>query len=197
MATTKTQRRIIAAAIDMFNDQGVKAVSVNRIAGHLAISRGNLHYHFRTKEDLIAAIFDQLAADMAAGGQTDIETPTLAHLQAMFERYMHLVWQYRFFFREMTALLNRNPRLKSRYAAQRRLRLGALAVFFEGLVQAGVLRRPPPPVGLQDLIQLSWIVSENWLAYVEADGMKLAAPEINRGFALVMCLFEPYLTQKA
>src|SRR5579885_95900 len=53
--TTATRRRIIEAADELFYSEGVKSVSVDRIAGKAAITKRTLYYHFRSKDDLIAA----------------------------------------------------------------------------------------------------------------------------------------------
>lgn len=193
MATAETQTRILDAAVALFNEHGVKAVSVNRIAEAAGVSRGNLHYHFRTKEALIAAIFDHMAAEMNDAGKEDAKIPTLAHLRTMFDRYAGRVWTYRFFFRELTALTNRDPVLRRRYHTNRELRLGELEQFFEALIRNGVMTRPEPPVTVSGLVTLSWIVCDNWIAFLEAGGEPVTAERFGEGFELVLALFQPYL----
>lgn len=60
MTTRETQDKIITTALRLFNESGSRIVSTNRIADSCGISRGNLHYHFRTKEEIIQAIFQHL-----------------------------------------------------------------------------------------------------------------------------------------
>ncbi len=60
MTTRETQDKIITTALRLFNESGSLIVSTNRIADSCGISRGNLHYHFRTKEEIIQAIFQHL-----------------------------------------------------------------------------------------------------------------------------------------
>ncbi len=195
MATTETQTRILDAAIALFNENGVSAVSVNRIAAAAGISRGNLHYHFRTKEALIAAIFERMAREMEQGGAHDLENPTLDHLRAMFLRYAGRVWTYRFFFRKLTVLLSRDPVLHRHYQANREHRFGQLVQFFEALVDKGVIRRPEPPVTIEGLVTVSWIFCDNWLTFLEAGGEEVTSAHLEDGFELAFSLFRPYLTK--
>ena len=53
MATT-TRDRILQASLALFNADGLAAVSTHKVAAELGISPGNLHYHFKTKEQMVA-----------------------------------------------------------------------------------------------------------------------------------------------
>ncbi|MEX1148056.1 MAG: TetR/AcrR family transcriptional regulator [Sphingomonadales bacterium] len=193
MTTGETQSLILDTATVLFNEHGVAAVSVNRIADAAGISRGNLHYHFPTKKDLIAAIFARMADEMEQSAVHDLDTPTLDHVHAMFERYVARVWKHRFFFRELTALTNRDPVLRKRYHATRERRLAELLKFFKELVARGIMDEPTPPVTIAELVTSSWIICDNWLAFVEAGGDPVTPDRLQEGYDLVMCLFRPYI----
>ena len=72
MAAPKTRDRILEAALRLFNDEGLPAVSTHRVAAELGISPGNLHYHFKTKRLIVAWLFrryeDRLEPCLAAAG---------------------------------------------------------------------------------------------------------------------------------
>ncbi|MGH8285050.1 MAG: TetR/AcrR family transcriptional regulator [Steroidobacteraceae bacterium] len=194
MATRDTPQRIVERAVELFNEHGVKAISLNRIAESLNISPGNLHYHYRTKDDVILAIFERLKNDPSQVSERDCLTPTLAHMRWMFERYSSLVWRYRFFFRELSALTEEIPLVRHRYFENRRERMAALEHFFETLIDVGVMRRPEPPATVALLVALSWMVSDHWIFYQDADHDRFDKHLIDTGFDLVMTLFQPYLS---
>ncbi|WLS05225.1 TetR/AcrR family transcriptional regulator [Shinella oryzae] len=50
-----TRERIIEAAGKLFQAEGVKAVSVDAIAEKAGVTKRTFYYHFRSKDDLIAA----------------------------------------------------------------------------------------------------------------------------------------------
>lgn len=193
VASRDTQQRILEKAVELFNEHGVGAVSLNRIAEALQISNGNLHYHFRTKDDLILAIFDRIRAEPSQVSSADLLTPTIAHMRYMFERYAALVWRYRFFFRELSTLVQGNDLLRQRYFENRRVRLGVLERFFERLVGVGVMQRPDPPITIASLVQLSWIVSDTWLFYESPQPGHLDARRMDTGFQLLLAVFAPYM----
>jgi AcrR family transcriptional regulator len=50
------QRRVVAAALDLFADHGVGGTSLQMIADHLGVTKAAIYYQFRTKEDIVVAV---------------------------------------------------------------------------------------------------------------------------------------------
>src|SRR6201996_3031738 len=50
-----TRDRIIAAATSLFYAEGIRAVSVDAVADKAGLTKRTLYYHFKSKDDLIAA----------------------------------------------------------------------------------------------------------------------------------------------
>lgn len=57
-----TRQEVILAAADMFRRQGYGATSVGQVAEAAGISKGNLTYHFPSKQDLFKEVVDEVAA---------------------------------------------------------------------------------------------------------------------------------------
>ena len=55
MPEPSTRDTIIAAANKLFYREGIRAVSVDAVAAEAGITKKSLYYHFRSKDDLIAA----------------------------------------------------------------------------------------------------------------------------------------------
>jgi len=51
----QTRERIVAAAARLFYAEGIKAVSVDAVAEKAGITKKTLYYHFKSKDELIAA----------------------------------------------------------------------------------------------------------------------------------------------
>ena len=54
----QTRERIVAAAARLFYGEGIRAASVDAIAEQAGITKKTLYYHFRSKDDLIAAYLE-------------------------------------------------------------------------------------------------------------------------------------------
>jgi AcrR family transcriptional regulator len=59
-----TRQRIQQVALDLFVEQGYDKTSLREIAERLEVTKAALYYHFRTKEDIVASLLDDLAASV-------------------------------------------------------------------------------------------------------------------------------------
>jgi len=89
---TGTREQIRAAALDLFAERGYDATSLREIADRLGVTKAAVYYHFRTKEEILASLFD----DMLAGLDAIIEwagdeAPGPARAREIVERYSTLL----------------------------------------------------------------------------------------------------------
>ncbi|MFD9469160.1 TetR/AcrR family transcriptional regulator [Streptomyces goshikiensis] len=55
-----TRQRIQDVALELFAEQGYEKTSLREIAERLEVTKAALYYHFKTKEDIIISLFDDL-----------------------------------------------------------------------------------------------------------------------------------------
>ncbi|MER5415721.1 TetR/AcrR family transcriptional regulator [Streptomyces virginiae] len=55
-----TRQRIQDVALELFAEQGYEKTSLREIAERLEVTKAALYYHFKTKEDIIISIFEDL-----------------------------------------------------------------------------------------------------------------------------------------
>jgi AcrR family transcriptional regulator len=192
MATKETQGRILDTAIELFNRHGSAKISANRIADECGLSRGNLYYHFKNKAAIIQAIYDRIATEVKCNWVDDLENPTIDHMLEMFDRQLALIWQYRFFYRELTALLDGDRRLQQRFSNDRNERTRVIVEFFAVLIEKNVLLGPDNRKTLENLVKLSWILSDNWINYTSVDAPDVYPDCVREGYELLIDLFRPY-----
>lgn len=53
-----TRERIVSAALKLFYDQGIKSVGVDAVAETAGVTKRTLYYHFKSKDDLVAAYLE-------------------------------------------------------------------------------------------------------------------------------------------
>lgn len=192
MTTRQTQSRIVDTALRLFNDYGTSAVSTNRIAEACNISKGNLHYHFKTKNEVIEAIFRRIVDEMDASWYQDHTQPTVRHMAEMFARQVLLIYDYRFFYREMPSLLRESVSLMQRYRDNRQRRMAAIEEFFLVLDLAGALRFESDSRLIKSIVHSTWILSDNWLNSQEFLGRPLDDESVLSGYLLILDILKPY-----
>lgn len=55
-----TKEKILYAALGLFNENNTQAATTNHIAAALGISPGNLHYHYKNREAIVLALYEQM-----------------------------------------------------------------------------------------------------------------------------------------
>ncbi|NBD95609.1 MAG: TetR family transcriptional regulator [Gammaproteobacteria bacterium] len=190
-----TRQRILDAALILFNEQGEPHVPTNLIADELDISPGNLHYHFRTKADLILALFElfehRMLELLATPESRDV------HIEDIW-LFLHLVFEtigeYRFIYRDLSDLCARFRKLHQRFQAIVKLSMQTARHLSEGLADQGQL--DASQAELDALVRNIVLVSTFWLSFdqvVERD----ATPQPDRAAWQVMSLISPYLVGEA
>jgi len=195
----KTRDKILLASLELFNERGERNVTTNHIAAHLAISPGNLYYHFRNKSDIIYEVF--LEYEKLVDYYLDIprDRPlTLDDLTFYLESVFDGLWSYRFFHRDLEYLLDSDPRLRKDYREFTNRCLGAISQIFEKMSEAGIIE--PQPEDLRSAMSLNvWLVITNWMAFLKTahaadEPASLSLTELKQGIYQVLTLEIPYLT---
>lgn len=191
----KTRDRIIETAIELFHEQGTRAVTTNHIAAAAGISPGNLYYHFRNKEDIIRAIFEQMDAYGLEQYRliTDECRPgTLEAMERTFVMIQEYNWRYRFFKRELTALIMADPLLRERFHQTHHALLALVRHSVDSSVALGVLR-PLDEKERALLTEEIWLVTLFWLNYLEVGGEEINEETLRRGIDLLRNMLGSYL----
>lgn len=87
-----TRERIRTVAMELFSERGYEKTSLREIAERLGVTKAALYYHFRTKEDIVVSLSDDLRR-----GIDDIVTwaeqapPGPARAEQILRRYSALL----------------------------------------------------------------------------------------------------------
>ncbi|MER8068431.1 MULTISPECIES: helix-turn-helix domain-containing protein [unclassified Streptomyces] len=83
-----TRQRIQDVALELFGEQGYEKTSLREIAERLDVTKAALYYHFKTKEDILISLFEDLARpldDLITWGRT--QPHTLETKEEILRRY--------------------------------------------------------------------------------------------------------------
>ncbi|MEV7615978.1 helix-turn-helix domain-containing protein [Streptomyces sp. NPDC089799] len=83
-----TRQRIQDVALELFAEQGYEKTSLREIAERLEVTKAALYYHFKTKEEIIISIFEDLTRpidELISWAET--QPRTLENKQEILRRY--------------------------------------------------------------------------------------------------------------
>jgi len=190
-----TRDKIIEAAIRLFNDQGTKPVTTNHIAADCGISPGNLYYHFRNKEEIIRAIFEQMTMvsvqDYGAIA-TQHEPGTPEGIASTFAFIQQFNWRYRFFKRELTALVMADPLLGEQFRYTNILMRRMIRDGIDRGLAAGRVK-PLAENEIELFVDAIWTLALFWVNYLEVGGEEVNDATLARGNEVLRIIMSPYL----
>ena len=189
-----TRQRVLEATLGLFNERGF-GVTVAEIAAACGMREGNLHYHFRKKELLIATLFERFQEEELAVAEAELGDAAAAESYAEYQLgWFALMWRYRCFYRDAFNLQHRLPGLKGRFMEVQARASAAVARVMALATEHGFLAIPAGRI--RGFVTNVWIVSSYWMDYLRTSTASagLTEQQMQWGFGQVMALFEPYLT---
>jgi AcrR family transcriptional regulator len=195
-APTTTPQRILEASIKLFNEQGFQNVPAMKIATHLGMSPGNLAYHFKSKNDIVLAVFPQLEAEIRTvmqPGRGLLPSEAARHQISIFRT----LWRYRFFFNSLTTLLPSDPQLQTGFLTLQDTFINAIRDLFDDLITQKYMRL----AGASNttlLAQCCWMI---WLSWLRAEHLKYprfeqaSAASIDAGMELNLAIVGPHISK--
>ena len=195
----KTRERIVEASLELFNSRGERNVTTNHIAAHLGISPGNLYYHFRNKQAIIAELFTQYAERvdiflrLPQARAVSVDDKTF-YLEAL----LAAMWHYRFLHRDLEHLLESDAELAGHYRAFAHRCLQAAGDIYRGFVAAGILAMNDQQI--EALVLNSWIILTSWVRFlctIRSDPGDLSEELMRRGIYQVLMLEQGHVNESA
>jgi AcrR family transcriptional regulator len=189
-----TRTRIADAALALFNAEGTHAVSTRHVASKLQISPGNLYYHFGNKEEIVLALYERIEAQLL-GIVVPLQgpSPSFDEVLRYLDRIFAHLWEYRFFYRDLTALLQDVPGLKERYRLLAERVQANSRLLFKSLVEEGWMDATDEQIEL--LAANAWIVLSQWFTYWQVVSRRktIQSADIHEGIRHLVALFSPLL----
>lgn len=189
----KTRDRILKTALALFNQEGEAQVSTVDIAAVMDISPGNLYYHFRGKEAIISALFDDFETEIRQVLSAPIERPLAVEDNWIF---LYIVFEeindFRFFYYGLASILERCPDLRPRIGRLMRLKVETANAILAALEKQDVLafgRKERSALAARIAAHLTFWLQYRALISPEADDRRL----INDGVYAVMMQIAPYI----
>ena len=197
MVRRDTKELILSTSLALFNEFGEPNVTTNQIADEADISPGNLHYHFRRKDDIVTELFKRFLARF----QPLLEIPDDVLLSAE-DLWLHLhvgfelKSDYRFLYRNLTDITRRIPNIDRAMRALLAREKESVANALSGLEQSGVLELTA--VQGEMLTQNLQLATTYWISFAEQQDPQSLEDGSAQIYAIarVLLLVAPYLRER-
>ncbi|EEB77924.1 MAG: TetR/AcrR family transcriptional regulator [Halioglobus sp.] len=193
----KTRDRILHTSLQLFNEEGEEQTTTVDIANEMDISPGNLYYHFKGKDQIIAEIFHQYEVALSGTLTAPIERP-LSSPGNVEENWYYLyvvleeMYQYRFFYHNLDNILQRYPEIRRHFKRLIQLKRATLYAICQTLIQQSVI-----DTGEQQLLGLVDNMTLNltfWLSYDQLlHDQRDPSVSIHQGVLQLLTMVAPYL----
>jgi AcrR family transcriptional regulator len=194
----KTRDRILDTSLRLFNVEGEAHTTTIDIAGELDISPGNLYYHFKGKDQIIAELFEQFELALGQTLQAPLEEP-LDQGKGQLENnwyYLYVVleelYQYRFLYHNLDDLLRRYPKLSRGFRRIVGRKRAALAAIINNVLSESQISLSG--IQMEALVENLTLHLTYWLNYDRLlHNERPAALSIHQGVLQLMTMIAPYL----
>lgn len=192
-----TRVKILNEARKLFNQKGFDRITPRQIAAKIGISDGNLRYHFRTKDDLAEALFNELVdtigKELESGATGELNMKVMKDLlSAMLKNF----YEYRFLVQDLVTFLKHHPRIRRTFNRITEERMRMLEIFISSFIREGYLVGDPYPGHYKKLMENMLIVTHFWIngseLFYHGPKKEIVAHYSDTIFSIMY----PYLTSK-
>ena len=161
--------RILEAALRLYNLNGIKAITTRHIAKEIAMSPGNLHYHYQHASDIILALFNKFTAEYREfiAMSNDQFVTDLEHLYLNNKTSFDIIWKYRFGFLNITEIMRILPEIKDSYNSLRKQRQESFMRIVQTFIRSGVFRKDLPFSVWESLATQLNLFADFYLSYTQ------------------------------
>jgi AcrR family transcriptional regulator len=187
-----TREYILDRALKRFNQDGYVNVRLQHIADFCGISLGNLTYHFRNKEMMLDALYDQLKSHQ----EKVLYDFRMAHLLEDIDRQLRAIFhcqqQYVFFYLDTLELLRGSSDIAEKHRVYMGWQLQQIEWMFLFNADCNTFLPQSKEHQYKQLAWLFWLTIDNWMYARQLQGMDHLDEE--QFIADLWLLLTPYLT---
>lgn len=191
----KTEDKILAKALELFNKRGIEYVGLRELAGVLDMRVSNINYYFATKDDLV----NRISLELNAANEAILRKKREAGLYA-FLNILRLIFQnhmkYRCIAMSLVHILDQNAVISDRFKKTQLARSNFLGNSLSALAEGGWILIPDP-ADLDALVSMIALLARFWISDSRFTVHHQSPPEQIRHYLhLLVALFKPFLTSK-
>ncbi len=185
-----TKEKIISKAIELFNKNGFAAVNMLDLAKAIKISRGNLTYHFKDKDVLLAAIADEMWGKIETERTKSRQFPSFENLHNEVQLYYHFQKKFAFIFLDNYVLTHSIIKKKFRKMTKQSIEDNKAIIAFS--IKLGNIKEEEVPGTYNNIAFITWMITFFWYSQQIIRGDKSRED----GEKMIWSIIVPHFTKK-
>ena len=186
-----TKSKILKCALELFNSTNTQAATTNHISKKMNISPGNLHYHYKNREEIIRELYKNMQREYTL---LPHEFPnTINELFEANEKSFKIQHKYRFFYRELLFLLSRDAELKQIYTQDTIVQRVRYKAIFEQLREKVILTFKNDDE-IDYLVDMILLIEQFWSSFIKIYANKHS--DIDTAIKQIEKIIQPFKTKE-
>lgn len=189
----KTAEKILVTSLDLFNQRGESNVSSVDIAIELDISPGNLYYHFKGKEIIVAALFDlykqQMDKVMQSASHETLSVEDFFYFLYLMLEKGHL---FQFLYHNQANLAENHPNVAKAFNKHLRSQEKCIEILLSQFISNGHIHASQ--VQCLQIVEIIGLVFTQSANYYALKGQDISdETHLYKGLAIILFAVLPYI----
>ncbi len=164
MPTIHTKEKILDSAVKLFNRDGLVNVRLQHIADEAFVSIGNMTYHYRTKELIIQAVWEQLVKKQQLLLAEYRVVPLFEDIERQIRSMFQLQQEYLFFYLDTLEVVRAFSEIHKAHRQHIEWQVQQVVIMLQFNVARGAFFMPNTEGGYHRQVAHNyWQVSDLWL----------------------------------
>jgi AcrR family transcriptional regulator len=159
----------------------------------MGISPGTFYYHFRNKEEIIRAVFEMIVREFDALYPKDFGRFSPEQFAVTVRDTFAIYFRYRFFYTEISMLLDRDEVLVEAYRHNFNERKKTIRAMTDYMSGNGFLTRSLDESERDSLVNNIWMITDYWFTFSRVRGERPGKGNIEAGVRNYFNFLKAYL----
>lgn len=188
-----TKQNILEVSSQLFFDHGIANVRLQQIADGTSISVGNLAYHYKNKEAIVEAIYQQAFVELHKLIDRSFKYSEFSDFDHFIQDFFHFNQSFGFCFNNAWEIARNYPGLNEEWLSSNKKILSQVQKRIHAYCNAGLLQAELYPGAYKLLAQQLLMNILSWLPQQQLSGKKVSLLPFRRN---CWSLIYPYFTSK-
>ena len=163
MASAITKQKILDNAVVCFNRDGIANVRLQHIAEEASMSIGNMTYHFRTKDVIVQAVWEQLVRRQQILLNEFRVLPLFEDIDRLLASTFALQQEYRFFYLDTLEIMRSYPEIQIAHAQHIQWQVQQMELAIQFNLSRGAFSTEAGDAHFFHLARQFWMTTDLWM----------------------------------